>query len=164
MNYATRTVVFKDVVGLISHYSRKLYDYYGNEKDDWTSEFELFLFEMYEKENCVSKEYVAVSLRHYYYYLSKEKSKILNNEMGYIENLGYIHTRIDDFAQIENRTDVKMMLSLLNDKQKEVLILHYCYGYSIKKIATYKGVSRQAINRTKNTAIQLIRDRMNISV
>ncbi|HAQ41984.1 MAG TPA: hypothetical protein DCM73_14895 [Clostridiales bacterium] len=47
--------------------------------------------------------------------------------------------------------------SFLTELQKKIIVYRYIYGYSSQEIAQKLKVSRQAVNRTKNRAIKVIK-------
>jgi len=58
---------------------------------------------------------------------------------------------------IESKVFISMLLSSLVPLQREVVIRKFIYGFSDSEIAKQLGVSRQAINRAKNRALENLR-------
>ena len=54
------------------------------------------------------------------------------------------------------------IFSVLNQNQKNILYLHYVQGYSIREIAIRLGKTRQAINKTKNQALSILKKQFEI--
>jgi RNA polymerase sigma factor (sigma-70 family) len=52
------------------------------------------------------------------------------------------------------------LISKLTSSQKEVLILKFHYGYSDSEISERMNISRQAVNRTKNRALETLRSQL----
>lgn len=68
-----------------------------------------------------------------------------------------IHDRADD--KLPDKQLVKELIGELNERQRQVIIGKYFYGYSDKEIGDALGVSRQAINRMHNRALNIMRNR-----
>ena len=141
--------------GLISFYSKKL----GGE--DYFQELEVFLLELLRQikistfdayTNDGLKRYIAVSIRNRYISLSKEKQKteFLSSDI-YEKDL-----RVD--FKPANKLITEEMLGLLSKKQRQVITYKYIYGYSDAEIAEYFKISRQAVNRLKIRAIEIMRE------
>ncbi len=57
----------------------------------------------------------------------------------------------------EEQICLKELLDMLSDKHKKVIIAKYIYGYSDAEIGTSLGISRQAVNKLKNKALEQLR-------
>lgn len=57
---------------------------------------------------------------------------------------------------------VKGLARFLPPFEREVIILHYCYGYELNEIATLKSVHLQKINRTHVNALRMLRESQKI--
>lgn len=138
---------FKD---LINFYSKRL----GGE--DYNQELTVFLLELlYEIELSRFKSdasdglnrYIAVSIRNRYYAISKENQQynsLLHN--GDINDL-YCCSSADA------KLLLKEMLKILSKRQRDIIIYKYIYGYSDVELGDLLNISRQAVNRLKNRAI-----------
>ncbi|WP_312091557.1 RNA polymerase sigma factor [Aminipila sp.] len=60
----------------------------------------------------------------------------------------------------EEQICLKELLDMLSDKHKKVIIAKYIYGYSDAEIGTSLGISRQAVNKLKNKALEQLRTQM----
>jgi RNA polymerase sigma factor (sigma-70 family) len=72
----------------------------------------------------------------------------LDDENSFTNDVTYY----DDQSDLEN--DCFLFLTEL---QRKIIVYRYIYGYSIQEISDKLNVSRQAVNRTKNRAIKIIR-------
>lgn len=66
---------------------------------------------------------------------------------------------IDDSLSPEGKAELREMLSSLTKMQREVILDKYLYGYSDVEIAKQLHITRQAVNRTKNRAIQTLKEK-----
>ncbi len=147
-------VVFSEFEGLIYHYSEK------SDAEDTAEELSVFLLELLYKIDLSPfvgvcgdglSRYIAVSLRNKYIAYSTKnsnykKSKFLNQA----EDICYT----EDFSK---RTYLKDAFKFLSPKQKAVISLKYIYDYSDSEISLKLNISRQAVNRIKNRAIEVLR-------
>ena len=147
-------VIFSEFEGLINHYKEK------SDAEDTAEELSVFLLELLYKLDLSPfmgvcgdglSRYIAVSLRNKYIAYSTQntnykKSKFLNetDDTYYTE----------DFLK---RTYLKEAFKFLTLKQKAVISLKYIYNYSDSEISTKLNISRQAVNRIKNRAIEVLR-------
>ena len=51
------------------------------------------------------------------------------------------------------------MLTGLTALQRKVLVIRYLYGYSDAEIADQLHISRQAVNRAKNRAVAVLKEK-----
>ncbi len=58
---------------------------------------------------------------------------------------------------IERRILIYDLLSRLSKKQREIIVLEYFYGYKDREIGNKLNVSRQAVNKQKNSALKKLR-------
>lgn len=129
--------------GLIRYYAKKL-------KTD-TAEADLwgFLWLLFSREKQPpSDNYVAVCLRNEYIRISKNIPKYcaLDFEIAASDR------------GLDIKIDLKNALLRLTKKERETIILFYYYGFSVEEIGTLHGVSRQAVNQTKNRALEKLRN------
>ena len=145
---------------LIIYYSRHL------NYDDSLQEINVFLVELLYKINLEKfnmdnsfslKNYIAVCIRNKYISLSKLRQ--LRNEMftDYCECIAYIDMRIEDEMILSNA------FNLLTERQREVIMYKYIYGYSDSEISSYLHITRQAVNRLKTRGLLILKEFMNIS-
>ena len=149
--------VFDEFKKLILIYSGKL------KYEDATSELTLFLIELLysidlerfdNNESDDLSRYIAVSLKNKYIALSIQKSRVENYEKELLEEyLGYVEEFDKNLCFIRGADK-------LNDAQRFVVLYHYVYGYSIAEIGAILRVSRQAVNKTKNRALAVLRKEM----
>lgn len=108
----------------------------------------------YDENLCEDKlifSYILKSIRHEYIRLSKNKSKILINEMEL--NLD-IEVAYDGF---ENEFELMDMFKILSEKEVYIIKLIYIYYLSVSEVADYMNISRQAVNQAKNRALKKIK-------
>lgn len=65
------------------------------------------------------------------------------------------------YPNFEDKLTVDTLINKLTKKEKTVIILKYFYEYSDVEIANIFGVSRQAINKTKNRALNKMKKTFN---
>lgn len=72
-----------------------------------------------------------------------------------------IHTEEDSYIEnkleIEEQMDLKQLIKTLPNKHRIVIISKYIYGYSDAEIGTSLGISRQAVNKLKNKALEKLK-------
>lgn len=62
-----------------------------------------------------------------------------------------------DTTREYDQQEINELLALLSERQKNVIILKYYYGYSDIEIAKYFGISRQAVNKIHRVSINKMR-------
>ncbi len=147
-------VIFSEFEGLIHHYARK------SDAEDTAEELSVFFLELMYKLDISRfigakgdglSRYIAVCLRNKYIAFScqnenfKKVSRWAPSETTFAE----------DFSK---RTFLKDALKYLTPKQRTVITLKYIYDYSDAEIALNLNISRQAVNRIKNRAIEVLRE------
>lgn len=139
--------VFENLIGM---YALRL----GYE--DGKSELNLFFIELLYSidlsrfpadESIGINRYVAVALRNKYISLSMKESKRRKHLLPLLQNCDGFYYDIDQKILLD------LALETLTDKQKEVILKKYYYGYSIAEISGRCGVSRQSVNDVKKRAI-----------
>ena len=147
--------IYKIFERLINLYATRLFC------EDSISDLTLFLIELLynidlsrfnNDETYDIKKYIAVCLRNKYINLSMQKSTLSNKTLPLMEDI------IISENNFENKIVVSEILKFLNDKQKAVLVYKYIYGYGDCEIAIAMGISRQAVNRLKNRALQSLKE------
>ena len=139
---------------LIDYYSKKARD------EDATQELMIFLMELLydidlskfednEKDNL--KRYIAVALGHKYIDIIKENK---NTQNKFYEIFEYDLFYYDD---TESNIYVKGLLENLSPRQRVIILYKYIYNYSDIEISCILGISRQAVNRLKNRALNTLR-------
>ena len=148
-------LVFDEFKKLISHYAVKLH------YEDASSELTLFLIElMYniklskfpDDDGDDLKRYIAVSIKNKYITLLSQRAKSQSFGENLLEGCcGYTEDYDDQFCFAQG-------MERLNEMQKIVVIYHFVYGYSIAEIAARFNITRQAVNKTKNHALAILRE------
>jgi len=140
---------------LIMFYSKKLY--YDDAAGDMTLFFIELLYDMdlskFPTDDSFSiKSYIAVAIKNQYITLSVNKDRYRKISNKLFDTLdGYLPDFEDRFSLFEG-------IDFLSEKQKMIVIYKYIYGYTDFEIAVLLGISRQAVNRIKNRALECLRD------
>ncbi len=149
------TIIYDEFKKLIYLYSGRLSD------DDAVQDLTLFLIELLysinlSMFNCDStdtlKRYIAVSIKNKYIALSKEKQKYLYFSVGLCDNL------LANSESVLEAIDICEALKLLTHRQRLIIIYRYIYCYSDAEISSLLSISRQAVNRLKNRAIETLKE------
>lgn len=148
-------LVFDEFKKLISFYGAKLH------YEDAASELTLFFIELLydvrlskfpDDASDELQRYLAVSIKNKYIALSVAKSKNYRFENDFYEECcGHTEQFDDRFWFVQG-------IGKLNDAQKMIIVYHFVYGYSITEIAERLNVTRQAVNKTKNQALAILRE------
>lgn len=156
------TLEFLKLFGkLLRKYARLL------EYEDAYEDLQLFLIEllhMMKEKDIGSKDdryivkYIAVSVKNQYIAMSKSLkelnvtsfSDISDEQMVYVEQLAAKDDKND--ISIYYPSDCK-----LSEREKLILELFFTREYSIEEISHHLGISRQAVNQSKNRALNKIR-------
>ena len=140
---------------IISKYSFWLKD------EDARQELSLFLIEQIKNYPLKSFrcdaafiQYISQSIYHEYIRLSKHLQKQKENVLSFDEQL---QIPCSDEESIERRILIYDLLSRLSKKQREIIVLEYFYGYKDREIGIKLNVSRQAVNKQKNSALKKLR-------
>lgn len=143
--------IYDNFKNLINSYSYKL----GGE--DYNQELTVFLLELlYDVElsrfmdDCSDglNRYILVSIRNKYYAMSREKQEY--NNFLHNGDINQLYCRPTADAKLL----IKEMLKLLSKKQRDIIIYKYIYGYSDTELGALLNISRQAVNRLKNRAVE----------
>ncbi len=148
-------LVFDEFKKLITFYGTKL------KYEDAASDLTLFFIELLYEINIAKfpsndgediHRYIATSIKNRFISLSVVRANICKQENSFIEECYGCSECFDD------RFWFSQGISRLNDAQQMVIIHHFVYGYSIAEIATRLNISRQAVNKTKNQALEILRE------
>ncbi|MBR6533461.1 MAG: sigma-70 family RNA polymerase sigma factor [Clostridia bacterium] len=149
-------VIYGEFEKLINFYSARL------TVEDARSELTLFFIELLYamdlsrfKADCSLgiKKYIAVCLRNQYIALSRKEDRLEKFSCPLFENCAFVGELYDEKIALEQ------MLELLTEKQRRVLIYRYKYGFSDCEIAEKLNIKRQAVNRLKNRAFVVLREK-----
>ena len=91
---------------------------------------------------CIRNEYILVS---------QKRQKHNNSTLEFQDYLGGYEPLYDD------RISILGGLSLMNPKQRKILVSYYYYNYSDAEIAKMLNISRQAVNKLRNHGLQFLR-------
>lgn len=147
--------IFSEFEKLIGYYAFRL----GGE--DAFQELSVFLLELLYKINFSPfekdvddslKRYIAVCIRNKYIAYSKESRKDRNTLSVFFYNCPQ-----SEFEFMDNQA-LKEAISLLSKRQRDIVIYKYIYDYSDVEISDFLGISRQAVNRLKNRAMEKLRE------
>jgi RNA polymerase sigma factor (sigma-70 family) len=93
-------------------------------------------------------------------HLSKRSLNLIkakeNQSLDYLE-INYDILKDETIADVESIVCTSMLIEFLEKQQKNVSVMKFIHGYSEKDIAQILGISRQAVNRAKNRALNNLR-------
>lgn len=147
-------VIFSEFEKLIYFYAARL------DGEDAFQELTAFLLELlykidvsaFKRNNSDNlKRYIAASIGYKYIALVKLRSRIVNASYNLFED-----TISESFDFFENGI-LKDAISMLPPRQKQIIIYKYIYDYSDIEIAAHLKITRQAVNRLKNRAMENLR-------
>ena len=150
-------IIYGEFQKLINFYSLRL------SYDDASSELTLFFIEMlyaidlsrFKADYSLGvKKYIAVCLRNQYIALLHKKDKNISLNCPLYENC------VSKSEAYEEIIALQQLFAFLTEKQKKVLIYRYKYGYSDCEIAKKLNIRRQAVNRLKNRALTVLREKI----
>ena len=127
------------------------------EREDYKADMTLFFIELLHNMDIDAigndenlKRYIAVSLKFFYYQANKKINRTILMYTDFDESymLG------DSKRVFYNLEDV---LDELPFKQRQVIIWKYFYGFSDTEISSFLNISRQAVCRLKNRALNTLR-------
>lgn len=152
-NMEVYPLIFDEFKKLISIYSYRI----GGE--DAYQELVLFFVELLYTVNIENfksddtnglSRYIAVSIRNKYIALSKENCKYNSLVLQLPDDYIFSGDVLDSNLETEE------LLSKLSSRQRAVIIYRYIYRYSDAEISQMLGISRQAVNRLKNRALEIL--------
>lgn len=130
---------------------------YEDAMQDLTLAFLNVIINMTLKEKYCSDgqiiNYFSKAIYHEYIRLAKAFYRH-ESEIAFDEN---IKTEVEEKIVETDFHDGMDVLNVLTERQKQVVYLLYFCDFSAKEIAAILGVSRQAINKTKNNALEILR-------
>ena len=130
---------------LIRHLAHRLpYEYQDAEQDMKLTFLQLIhkikLEEMHSREDKCLLSYIAAAMK---------------NRCFHLRNKYY---RQDDDILFEEMIELEQFCSFLTKLQKQILIAEYVYGYSDVELSRKLHTARQAVNRTKNRGLNVLRN------
>jgi RNA polymerase sigma factor (sigma-70 family) len=141
---------------LMKKYSRKL-NYDGAESDLIIGFIEILNKVPLEKTNMKNNKYILgyinTAVKNKFIALSKHNCSILNNEV----ELNLDITGEYKENSIENKLILKAALLSLPKYQRKIIVEEFCKDKTESELSKELKVSRQAINKTKNTALNNIK-------
>lgn len=136
------------------------------EYEDTYSELRLFFIDLInhfpiQADGWNSKQIVAYIKKSIYTFWIKLSTKNQIRENSLIE---FDVEIMDKPSEVNDEQNIILqgIFSVLNQNQKNILYLHYVQGYSIREIAIRLGKTRQAINKTKNQALSILKKQFEI--
>ncbi|MDZ5713828.1 RNA polymerase sigma factor [Jeotgalibacillus haloalkalitolerans] len=104
-----------------------------------------------EKNNKVIFSYLAKSLKYEFIRLSKKNSKKIEIEQAFeVKNVA-------DEAAMNSEIELLEMMEVLTAQESFVIECMYVNDLSATELAQYMKISRQAVNQTKNRALEKIK-------
>lgn len=155
-------LVLEQFTPLIKKYARKL-SYDGAQTDLIIYFIELLKkipLNKQMKEDKYLLGYISTSIKNHYIKLNKSYYKILTNETKLNLDLTTPELIIDNFQNdfIENTIVLNLALSKLSECQKKIIIDKFFNQKTDIEISKELNISRQAINKTKNKALNNMRN------
>ena len=150
--------IYEAFAGLIHHFEIKL------GCDDAGQELTVFLLELIYSLDTDKflpddteqlNRYIAVSIRNKYISLSKKRHR-------HMLELGERYDGVYCVEESESSLTLRDGIKLLNERQREALILKYIYGYSDAEIAERLGKTRQAVNRLERRGLEILKEYLSI--
>ena len=147
-------LIFNEFEKLICHYTAKC------SAEDTYQELSVFLLELiYKIDISLFKNikgdglsrYITVCITNKYIEVSK-RDCIYKSENEFLDTT---RPTTVDFLQKQILTDAMNMLTV---KQKKIIVYKYIYDYSDAEIACRLNITRQAVNRIKNRAMDTLRE------
>ena len=112
------------------------------------------LEEMRSREDKYLLGYIAAAMKNRcfdlwnQYYQKKDGEQLLDDTV----------TTLQDDPLFEETIELKQFFSFLTKLQKQILIAEYVYGYSDVELSRKLHTARQAVNRTKNRGLNVLRN------
>lgn len=136
------------------------------EYEDTFAELQLYLIQLIKNFPLTADDwndgqtvnYIAKAIYTYYIKLSKHNSF---RENYLLEFNPEIMDRTARSTGTEQRLMLQEAFAQLSSWQKTVLTMHYLQGYSIQEIAKIYGKSRQAVNKVKVQALDILQKQLN---
>lgn len=113
--------------------------------------FQIELSRFKDNDSSDLQNYIAVCIRNEYILVSQKRQKHNNSTLEFQDYLGGYEPLYDD------RISILGGLSLMNPKQRKILVSYYYYNYSDAEIAKMLNISRQAVNKLRNHGLQFLR-------
>lgn len=145
---------------LIQKYSQKL-NYDGADTD-----IIIFILEMIPnipigknykiKSDVCIVNYICNSIRHEFIYLSKKNNKIVSMETKL--NTDILISSNDELT--ENNVFISCLLDNLTEIQRQIITKIFIEDISENTISKQYSISRQAVNRTKNRALKVLKNQL----
>ena len=143
---------------LIRHLAHRLpYEYQDAEQDMKLTFLQLIhkikLEEMHSREDKCLLSYISAAMKNRCfhlrnkYYREKSCEQLLDDTVSLPQ---------DDDILFEEMIELEQFCSFLTKLQKQILIAEYVYGYSDAEFSRKLHTTRQAVNRTKNRAIDML--------
>ncbi len=135
---------------LINKYKRKLR--YEDAEQDLIEHLIITIYKMPIREDRLNIGYIARSIKNKYIQLSKKQREYRREILDcYIDNW---YTVVENDYSLE----INEALSNLPQKQREIILFRYYYGYSDAEISDILGISRQMINKHRKNSLTFLRN------
>ncbi len=138
---------------LINKYKWKLG--YEDAEQDLIEHLIITLYKMPVREDRLNIGYIARSIKNKYIQLSKQQRSYKKEIQDcYID---------DKYSAEENYSlEINEALSKLPQKQREIILFRYYYGYSDAEISVILGISRQKVNKHRKNSLTFLRNSLKI--
>ena len=151
-------IIYEIFEKLIYHYTYRM-----KNDEDMFQELNAFLIELLAQlpldsfspdDSAGLQQYIAVSIRNRYISYSRQKQARETLSVNYCEQIATCGENSDNW---ERRMILSEALSLLTEKQKQVILCKYIYGCTDDEISEDLHISRQAVNRLKTRGLTVLR-------
>lgn len=153
-------MIYDEFKRLINFYARKL------AYEDASGELTLFLIELIYSPKIAKfpcdktdslQRYIAVAIRNKYIELSKKKSR----ENSFCLELCEWDGSENNFI---NKLQVEEALGHLTERQRNIILYKYVYGFSDCQIAKMLSITRQSVNRLKNRGLKELKNYYGVQI
>lgn len=113
------------------------------------------------KELKTSKEEIAVALDSLNPVVSIYDESYSNDEKG-LSIIDKIKTDSDEAERIVNKISIREMISSLNDREKQIIMLRYYKNNTQNQVAKILGISQVQVSRIEKKILENMREKINI--
>ena len=111
------------------------------------------------KELKISKEEVAVAMDSLNPVVSIYDQTYSNDE-GSISIIDKIKSNTDEAEQIANRISIRNMISSLNEREKQIILLRYYKNNTQSQVAKILGISQVQVSRIEKKILERMKLKM----
>lgn len=101
--------------------------------------------------------YISRSIKFYFYKCFKKQYILSNNELTFINEINYENMTCISEDKTFSDLEFISLLKDLTDKEQNVIIQKYKYGFSTSEIAKKSNVSVQAVYKLEKNALKKLK-------